>query len=48
LRSSHFEMLCNRQYTDDGQVPLASFNAAHVRSVQTTNVRKLFLRPSSL
>ena len=47
LRSRHFEVLRNRQYADDCQVSLASFNAAHVRSVKATDVRKLFLRPSS-
>jgi hypothetical protein len=48
LRNGHFEMLGNRQYADDGQVSLAPFNTAHVRSVQAADVRKLFLRPSSL
>jgi hypothetical protein len=47
LRNGHFEVLRNRQYAHDGQVPLASFNAAHVRSVEATDVRKLLLGPSS-
>lgn len=33
LRNGHFEVLRDRQYADDGQISLASFNAAHVRSV---------------
>ena len=41
-------MLRNCQYAHQGQVSLASFNAAHVCSVKATDIRKLFLRPSSL
>lgn len=48
LRHGHLEVLCNCQYADDGQVPLASFNTAHVRSVEATDIRKLLLGPSSL
>src|ERR1035437_1058658 len=48
LRNGHFEVLRNRQYAHDGQVPLASFNTAHVRSVEATDIRKLLLGPSSL
>ena len=47
MRNGHFEVLRNCQYADEGQVSLASFNAAHVCSVKATDIRKLFLRPSS-
>ena len=48
LRKRHFEMPSNGENADDGQVSFASFDTAHVGPVQTTDVRKFLLRPSSL